>query len=695
MAAQAAEVSAADAQVRAGDAETAATQAQADASSAQAEAAQASIDAAASVLRLPKLRADAQTASQAAQDAAADAEDAQSDAAQAVTDASNALGIANTASANASTALSTANNAESTANSADAKADTAITDSADAVSTANAAAAAVSDVVTYTIVADVASIPSSPGDGDRIEVTDSTGIESFSPLSGVPASYVGDSGKAARISYAAATWSWVNYVVIDPDARYATISGQTFTGTVAAPSFSGPLTGDVTGDTSGTHTGPVTGDVTGNTAGTHTGPVTGDVTGTADNSNFVQVGTSGFGPSSERPIACFSTTSTPINNGYTNIKYPESNIPTVTGAGVLKAPGGFEGDLTGTASLATDADTVDGIHAASFARVDSATTFEKNTYFSASVVLGPYTRINDDASLYFGNDNDARQWTNGSHLYLDLNSGIGNFYIRDGTTTRFTFDDAGDFIATGDIQAGGNIACNGTISGTMNNTSVRNAIANSSSVGNKGTYALLTINANNDKQPGGTVNSGYRYADASGGITTNTYPNGTWRLMGRTAGQSTAFTEKQTSVFLRIFLIMSLYRLPNGEIEFGEPKRLPTGQIKCLVKLVDFDNEVAEFVASPDDSEDYGRELYEMLDTKYRSQVCDCSQEDLDEDAKCLVKHRRNRELADSDWLMTVDSPATNIDEWKVYRQALRDISKQPGYPHAISWPAEPEFKKA
>ena len=38
-------------------------------------------------------------------------------------------------------------------------------------------------------------------------------------------------------------------------------------------------------------------------------------------------------------------------------------------------------------------------------------------------------------------------------MYTDLNSGIGNWYIRDGTTTRFTFDDAGHFTATGNVTA--------------------------------------------------------------------------------------------------------------------------------------------------------------------------------------------------------------------------------------------------
>ena len=38
-------------------------------------------------------------------------------------------------------------------------------------------------------------------------------------------------------------------------------------------------------------------------------------------------------------------------------------------------------------------------------------------------------------------------------MYMDLNGGIGNLYIRDGTTTRFTFNDNGSFTATSNITA--------------------------------------------------------------------------------------------------------------------------------------------------------------------------------------------------------------------------------------------------
>ena len=61
--------------------------------------------------------------------------------------------------------------------------------------------------------------------------------------------------------------------------------------------------------------------------------------------------------------------------------------------------------------------------------------------------------FNDNILLYFGTVNDAELFCDGTHMYMDLNAGIGNFYIRDGSTTRFTFDDAGDFTATGNVTA--------------------------------------------------------------------------------------------------------------------------------------------------------------------------------------------------------------------------------------------------
>ncbi len=86
----------------------------------------------------------------------------------------------------ANTALTTANSANTSATSAVSTANTASTNASNALSTANAASAAVSNAVLFTLVTNVASIPGSPSNNDYIEIGNSTGIESFTPLSGLP-----------------------------------------------------------------------------------------------------------------------------------------------------------------------------------------------------------------------------------------------------------------------------------------------------------------------------------------------------------------------------------------------------------------------------------------------------------------------------------------------------------------------------
>lgn len=101
---------------------------------------------------------------------------------------------------------------------------TALTTANTASSNASAALTAVSLAVTYAPVADVSSISTSPSDGDYIEVFDSTGIESFTPLAGLPSGFVGDSGLSVRLNYTSTgtTWNWIDYIANDPDSRYYT-----------------------------------------------------------------------------------------------------------------------------------------------------------------------------------------------------------------------------------------------------------------------------------------------------------------------------------------------------------------------------------------------------------------------------------------------------------------------------------------
>ena len=50
------------------------------------------------------------------------------------------------------------------------------------------------------------------------------------------------------------------------------------------------------------------------------------------------------------------------------------------------------------------------------------------------------------------------------------------------------------------------------------------------------------------------------------------------------------------------------------------------------------------------------------------------------------VRADRNKRLADSDWTQVADAPVDKA-AWATYRQALRDITNQNGFPWNIQWP--------
>ena len=100
----------------------------------------------------------------------------------------------------------------------------------DADSKADAALAALAQARFFIPVADVAAIPPAPTEDELVEVTDSTGIESFQPLIDVPPSFVGSTETTARINWISPSWRWVGYRVLDPDSRYVNLTGDVVTG---------------------------------------------------------------------------------------------------------------------------------------------------------------------------------------------------------------------------------------------------------------------------------------------------------------------------------------------------------------------------------------------------------------------------------------------------------------------------------
>ena len=68
--------------------------------------------------------------------------------------------------------------------------------------------------------------------------------------------------------------------------------------------------------------------------------------------------------------------------------------------------------------------------------------------------------------------------------------------------------------------------------------------------------------------------------------------------------------------------------------------------------------------------------------------------EELQMDAEEAVRAKRDYLLAKSDYLLAADYPisAEDLAAVKTYRQALRDVPQQSGFPDAVEWPEAPQI---
>lgn len=136
---------------------------------------------------------------------------------------------------------------------------------------------------------------------------------------------------------------------------------------------------------------------------------------------------------------------------------------------------------------------------------------------------------------------------------------------------------------------------------------------------------------------------------------------------------------------------MALKRGSNGQILFESPKWTPHGTISCKVTIEEL-SEVVPYHATPDDTEAECRELFELISTKHANEITPCTdQERFDNDAS-LILNRRSYELRSTDWIANGDVMLENQIEWLQYRQDLRDITLQEGYPNNVDWPEKPEL---
>jgi hypothetical protein len=60
-----------------------------------------------------------------------------------------------------------------------------------------------------------------------------------------------------------------------------------------------------------------------------------------------------------------------------------------------------------------------------------------------------------------------------------------------------------------------------------------------------------------------------------------------------------------------------------------------------------------------------------------------------DDRAAAEVRTERDAKLAATDWTQVADAPVDKA-AWATYRQSLRDVPEQAGFPSTIAWPTIP-----
>lgn len=85
-------------------------------------------------------------------------------------------------------------------------------------------------------------------------------------------------------------------------------------------------------------------------------------------------------------------------------------------------------------------------------------------------------------------------------------------------------------------------------------------------------------------------------------------------------------------------------------------------------------------------------EVEQAYDGRYY--VAGYAPEPTDEELSTQARTERDRKIAKTDYYLMPDYPSNpqNLEELKVYRQALRDVPKQEGFPRDVRWPDVPKF---
>jgi len=111
--------------------------------------------------------------------------------------------------------------------------------------------------------------------------------------------------------------------------------------------------------------------------------------------------------------------------------------------------------------------------------------------------------------------------------------------------------------------------------------------------------------------------------------------------------------------------------------------------INVTARFVEINEDLA-FTASNTDTEAHGREIFTRTSSGEFGSI-DAYVPPSDAQIAAEARMYRNQLLSESDWTQLPDVPQALKDAWATYRQALRDITAQSGFPRNIVYPTKPQ----
>lgn len=115
--------------------------------------------------------------------------------------------------------------------------------------------------------------------------------------------------------------------------------------------------------------------------------------------------------------------------------------------------------------------------------------------------------------------------------------------------------------------------------------------------------------------------------------------------------------------------------------------------ILCEVDFEDIQEEYVPFSAVAFGDYEHTHKIYaECLQGKY-GEIANYvpPPTPTNEQLASIIRSQRNKLLSESDWTQLPDVPDSLKQVWATYRQALRDITAQSGFPTNVEYPTPPQ----